>query len=48
VAEGVETAFQEEFVRENCRDRDAQGQGYLFSRPVTPEAFEQLIFPGKP
>jgi diguanylate cyclase (GGDEF)-like protein/PAS domain S-box-containing protein len=45
VAEGVETLFQEEFVRENCGERDAQGQGYLFSRPVPPEAFERLLFP---
>jgi predicted signal transduction protein with EAL and GGDEF domain len=45
VAEGVETGFQEEYVREHCRDRDAQGQGYLFSRPVPGEAFERLIFP---
>ena len=47
VAEGVETQFQEAFVRDNCGEREAQGQGYLFSRPVPPEAFERLLFPGR-
>jgi sensor c-di-GMP phosphodiesterase-like protein len=46
VAEGVETVFQEQYVQEQCGEREAQGQGYLFSRPVPPEAFERLFFPG--
>jgi diguanylate cyclase (GGDEF)-like protein/PAS domain S-box-containing protein len=45
VAEGVENLFQEDYIREKCGHRAAQGQGYLFSRPVPPAAFERLLFP---
>jgi diguanylate cyclase (GGDEF)-like protein/PAS domain S-box-containing protein len=39
-AEGVETREQEEFLRTEGCDRF---QGYRFSRPLTPEAFEALL-----
>jgi diguanylate cyclase (GGDEF)-like protein len=41
VAEGVETMSQVELLREN---NVGQVQGYLFSRPLDPEAFEVLLF----
>lgn len=41
VAEGVETAEQERFLREQGCDRT---QGYLFSKPIAAEAFSALIF----
>ncbi|GAA0813775.1 putative bifunctional diguanylate cyclase/phosphodiesterase [Spirilliplanes yamanashiensis] len=42
VAEGVEQAAQRsELVDGNCE----YGQGYLFARPLTPAAVEQLLFP---
>ena len=40
VAEGVETAEQFNFLAEQGCD---EVQGYLLSRPLTPEAFEQLL-----
>ena len=46
VAEGVENLFQEDYMREQCGGRVAQGQGHLFSHPVSPAAFERLVFPG--
>ena len=46
VAEGVETSFQEGFLRNIGGNIDLQGQGYLFSRPLVLEEFEKLIFPG--
>lgn len=39
-AEGVETREQEEFLRSEGCDRF---QGYRFSRPLSPEAFEALL-----
>ncbi len=43
VAEGVETERQAEFLRaEGC----ALGQGFLYSRPVSAEAFEKLLAGG--
>ncbi|MFZ4702224.1 MAG: putative bifunctional diguanylate cyclase/phosphodiesterase, partial [Candidatus Methylumidiphilus sp.] len=41
IAEGVETVVQRDLLRQAGCD---YGQGYLFSRPVSAEAFEQLIF----
>ena len=41
VAEGVETLSQVELLREN---NVGHVQGYLFSRPLDPEAFEVLLF----
>ena len=43
IAEGVETAEQLAFLRENGCD---QMQGYYFSRPVPADAFEQLLRDG--
>jgi len=40
VAEGVETADQLRFLRSNSCD---QLQGYLLSRPISAEAFEQVL-----
>ncbi len=40
VAEGVETAEQLRFLRSNSCD---QVQGYLLSRPISAEAFEQVL-----
>lgn len=40
IAEGVETEAQKEFLTENCCD---EMQGYLFSKPVSPEAIEALF-----
>ena len=45
VAEGVETTQQLDFMRQHGCD---MMQGYLFSRPLAPEAFEQLMRGGKP
>ncbi|HEX3332526.1 MAG TPA: GGDEF and EAL domain-containing protein [Gaiellales bacterium] len=40
LAEGIETAAQLAFLRDNgC----ALGQGFLYSRPVAPDAFERLL-----
>lgn len=40
LAEGIETDAQLAFLRDNgC----AQGQGFLYSRPVEPEAFDRLL-----
>lgn len=40
VAEGIETEYQRERVKALGCDL---GQGYLFSRPLTPSAFERLL-----
>jgi EAL domain-containing protein (putative c-di-GMP-specific phosphodiesterase class I) len=40
VAEGVETAEQEAFLRDHACD---EMQGYLFSRPVTPQQMADLL-----
>jgi len=40
IAEGVETAEQREFLRAHACD---QGQGYLFSHPVPPDAIMRLV-----
>jgi diguanylate cyclase (GGDEF)-like protein/PAS domain S-box-containing protein len=43
IAEGVETATQADFLRHRGCDL---AQGYLYSRPVTPAAFETLLAGG--
>src|SRR5713226_5871220 len=43
VAEGVETDDQREFLRSHACDL---GQGYLFSRPVQPDAIARLVAAG--
>lgn len=43
IAEGVETASQQDFLREQGCD---EMQGYLFSRPVSAEQFEVLLKQG--
>jgi EAL domain-containing protein (putative c-di-GMP-specific phosphodiesterase class I) len=43
VAEGVETAAQLAFLREQKCD---EMQGYLFSAPVNPDRFEELLKEG--
>jgi diguanylate cyclase (GGDEF)-like protein/PAS domain S-box-containing protein len=45
VAEGVETATQATYLRHRSCDF---AQGYLFSRPVEPEAFEALLAAERP
>ncbi len=40
VAEGVETSAQADFLR---RERCEAMQGFVFSRPLPPEAFEGLV-----
>lgn len=45
VAEGVETAEQMDFIRKNGCD---EMQGFLFSRPVSPAQFEQLLSQSTP
>jgi diguanylate cyclase (GGDEF)-like protein/PAS domain S-box-containing protein len=40
VAEGVETAEQENYLRDSSCD---ESQGYYFSRPLTPEKFADLM-----
>ena len=40
IAEGVETAEQLSFLRENACD---QAQGFLFSKPLAPEDFRRLL-----
>jgi EAL domain-containing protein (putative c-di-GMP-specific phosphodiesterase class I) len=42
VAEGVETAEQETFLRDHACD---EMQGFLFSRPVPPENMPGLLGP---
>ncbi len=43
VAEGVETPEEHGFLdAQNC----GEGQGYYFSRPVAPQAFEGLLRSG--
>ncbi len=44
IAEGVETQSQLDYLRENGCD---QMQGYFFSRPITQEAFVQMVAEGK-
>ncbi|MEO8407949.1 MAG: EAL domain-containing protein, partial [Oxalobacteraceae bacterium] len=44
IAEGVETAEQLAYLRENGCD---QMQGYYFSRPLAADAFEKLLRQGK-
>src|SRR5450830_581928 len=44
IAEGVETPQQLAFLRQHDCD---QMQGYLFSRPLTAPAFEELLLQGK-
>ena len=45
VAEGVETAAQYRFLRDNGCD---EMQGFLFSKPIHPDAFADLLKnPGK-
>ena len=44
IAEGVESAGQLEYLRQHGCD---QMQGYYFSPPVAPEAFEQLLRDGR-
>jgi len=40
IAEGIETLEQQQFLlRENC----LEGQGYLYSRPITAEEFTTLL-----
>ncbi len=43
VAEGVETDDQREFLRSHACDL---GQGYLFSRPMQPDAIARLVAAG--
>ncbi|HEY0818545.1 MAG TPA: EAL domain-containing protein [Rhizobacter sp.] len=45
VAEGVETAEQQDFLREQACD---EMQGYYFSKPVAPEEFAALLGKEKP
>ena len=45
VAEGVETAEQEAFLRDHACD---EMQGYLFSRPVTPQQMADLLRSSEP
>ena len=40
IAEGVETEEQLAFLR---REQCAEMQGYLYSEPLTPHAFEQTL-----
>ena len=44
IAEGVDKVGQLNWLRENACD---EMQGYLFSKPVPAEAFEQLLREGK-
>jgi predicted signal transduction protein with EAL and GGDEF domain len=43
VAEGVETAEQEAFLRDHACD---EMQGYLFSKPVPPQQLAELLGSG--
>ena len=43
IAEGVETSEQLAFLRTQQCDA---GQGFLFSRPLTPEDFERFLVTG--
>jgi EAL domain-containing protein (putative c-di-GMP-specific phosphodiesterase class I) len=40
IAEGVETELQRDLLKKIGCD---YGQGYLFSRPLPPEKFEELL-----
>jgi len=44
IAEGIETEEQHRFLlRAGC----TEGQGFLYSRPVSPEDIEQMLMPGR-
>ena len=44
IAEGIETEEQHRFLlRAGC----AEGQGFLYSKPVAPDEIAQLLSPGR-
>ncbi len=40
VAEGIETAFEDSSIKQY---QSEYGQGFLYSKPITPEEFQQLL-----